>query len=107
MLVTEFGMTVVLHPTINSFEAVSIMALQSFRESNVLLPEFTTMLVRLGHQANAREPMLVTEFGISMLVRPEQSTNAPSPMLVTEFGMTILVRPEQEENALRPMLVTE
>ena len=53
MLVTEFGMTVVLHPTINLFEAVSIMALQSFRESNVLLPEFTTMLVRPEQSANA------------------------------------------------------
>ena len=33
MLVTELGMTVFLHPDINSFVAVSIIALQLLRES--------------------------------------------------------------------------
>lgn len=41
MLVTEFGMVVFLHPKINVFEAVSIMALQLFRESYILLSGFT------------------------------------------------------------------
>jgi hypothetical protein len=53
MVVTEFGMMVFLHPAINLLEAVSIMALQLFRESYMLLPDLTVMLVKPEQPENA------------------------------------------------------
>ena len=130
ILVTEFGMTVFLHPKINVLDVVSIMALQLLRESYMALVESTFMLVRPEQPEKAPLPILVTEFGMTMPVRPEQPEKACSPILVTEFGMTMLVRQEhpqkdplsilvtefgmtmsvrceQEVNALSPMVVTE
>ena len=70
MDVTDFEITVFLHPTINVLEAVSIMALQLPRESYLVLPLSTVRLVRPSQPENAEMPMEVTEFGISTLVRP-------------------------------------
>ena len=52
MLATEFGMVVFLHPAIKVLDAVSIMALQLLRESYLVLPDATEMLVRLEHSLN-------------------------------------------------------
>ena len=49
MLVTELGMTVFLHPDINLFVAVSIIALQFSRESYTEFSASTTMDVREEH----------------------------------------------------------
>ena len=70
--VTELGIIVFLHPLINVFVAVSIMALQFSRES-------------------------YTELSLStfMLVKPLQPPNAPRPISVTELGMVTLVKPLQ------------
>ena len=77
------------------FEAVSIIALQSFRESYILLPASTTMLVKLEHSMNTESPILVTLLGISMLVKLVQQENAYSPILVTLFPISMLVKLEQ------------
>ena len=47
MLVTLFGMVVFIHPAINVFVAVSIIALQLLRESYTMFPDSTIMEVRL------------------------------------------------------------
>jgi hypothetical protein len=49
ILVTLLGMTVLLHPRINVFVAVSMMALQLFRESYIVFPLSIVMEVRLLH----------------------------------------------------------
>ena len=49
MLVTLFGITVFLHPVIKVFVAVSIIALQLFLESYVLLLLSTVIDTRLSH----------------------------------------------------------
>ena len=46
MLVTEFGITVFLHPTINVFVFVFIIALQLSRESYFVFPDSTSIVVR-------------------------------------------------------------
>ena len=76
MEVTEFGITVFLHPDINVLEAVSIMALQSPRESYLVLPLSTVRFARPLQSENGFLPMEVTEFGIVTLVRPLQPLNA-------------------------------
>ena len=93
MLVTEFGITVFIHPTINVFVFVSIIALQLPRESYFGFPESTSIVVRPEQYQNASLPMLVTELGMVTLVRPEQPENALSLMLVTEFGITVFLHP--------------
>ena len=49
MEATELGMVVLLQPAINVLLAVSMMALQLLRESNVEFPLSTTILVRSVH----------------------------------------------------------
>ena len=97
-------MIVFLHPAINMFETFSIIALQLSRESYLVFPDSTTILIRPQYP-NALLPMLVTEFGMVTLPRPERK-NADLPMLVTEFGMVTLPR-LQSSNANWPMFVTE
>ena len=76
MLVTELGIVVDWHPAIRVLEAVSIIALQFSRESNVVLPLSTTIVVREEQPENTRFPMLVTELPRVMEVREEQPQNA-------------------------------
>ena len=111
MLVTLSGITVVMQPAINLFEAVSIMALQLLRLSYFLLPFDTMIEVKLLQYAKAplspkkSSSMLVTLLGIVIEVRPLQPSKAQDPMLVTLSGIVIEVRPMQSSNALFPMLV--
>ena len=70
IVVTELGITVLLHPAMSVFVEVSIMALHPPRESYVLFPLSTVMLVRLLQSENALIPIVVTELGMLMLVRP-------------------------------------
>lgn len=62
ILVTLFGIIVLLHPTINILVVVSIIALQLFLESYTLLPLSTSMLVKLLQLENAVCPILMTLF---------------------------------------------
>ena len=57
ILVTVFGIEVFLHPTIRQFEDVSIIALQFSRESKVVLPVSTEMLVSPIQPQNASKPI--------------------------------------------------
>ena len=86
MSVTVFGIIVFWQPISRVFEAVSIIALQLFRES------YTVFLLQ---PPKALEPMLVTLFGIMMEVSPLQLEKASLPMFVTPFGMETEVRPLQ------------
>ena len=74
--VTELGIIVFLHPLINLFVAVSIMALQFSRESYTELPLSTFILVKPLQLPNALLPIEVTELGMVMLVKPLQRLNA-------------------------------
>ena len=76
MLVTLLGIIVVLHPECSVFVAVSIIALQLFRESYTGFPSSTTIEVK-----------------------PEQLKKAPCPMLVTLLPIVTEVKPEQPEKA--------
>ena len=106
MLVTEFGITVLMHPAISVFVIVSIIALQLSRESYFVFPDSTSIVARLEQFSNTLPFILATEFGIETLVRSEQPENAELPMLVTELGMVTLVK-LQPRNAYSPMLVTK
>jgi len=107
MLVTLEGIIVFLHPATNVLVAVSMMALQLFRESYTLFAASTWMAVKLLQPQNAASPMLVTLEGMVMEVRPLQSWKALFPMLVTDFGMLMEVKPLQPQKAKFPMHVTE
>ena len=130
--VTEFGMIVVLHPAINSFVAVSIIALQLLRESYTVFPLSTIIDVRLLQLINGLSPFVfaisVTELGIvtvdilqlakalpsmrlmelgsSIDVRPVQSIKASYCISVTLLGKVMEVRPLRPSKAPYPMEVT-
>ena len=69
MEVTVLGMTVFLHPIINLFETVSMMALQSSLESKMVLPDSTIICSNAVHSRKALLPIEVTEFGMVIEVR--------------------------------------
>ena len=93
ILVTLSGITVEQHPTTNLFSALSIMALQSFRLSYVLLRGSTDISVSLPHLLKAPSPILVTPAGIMTLVRFSHPSNASSFMLTTLSGITAELHP--------------
>ena len=95
MLVTLLGIIVVLHPECSVFVAVSIIALQLFRESYTGFPSSTTIEVKPEQPLKALSPMLVTLLGIVTEVKPEQKKKAALPMLVTLLGIVTEVKPEQ------------
>ena len=69
MLVTLFGIIVIEHPAIKELLLVSIIALQSFRESYWLLPSATIIEVRPLHAAKAPDSILVMLLGMVIEVR--------------------------------------
>ena len=91
--IIELDITVFLHPTINLFVVVSMMALQLSLESYILLPSSTAKLVMLGQRVKAPTSISVTEFGIMTDVSSAQLLNADRPIEVTEFGITVLLQP--------------
>ena len=70
--VTELGIIVFLHPLINVFVAVLIMALQFSRESYTELPLSTFMLVKPLQLPNAPWRIEVTELPMVTLAKPLQ-----------------------------------
>ncbi len=91
--VTPSGITVVLHPLINSLAEVFIIALQDSLESYTGLPSSTIIDVKPAHQENAPSPIDVTELGMMMNVKPEQPEKAEPPIDVTPSGITVLLHP--------------
>ena len=91
--VTELGIIVFLHPLINVFVAVSIMALQFSRESYTELPQSTIKLHKPLQPPNALSPIEVTELGMVTLVKPLQYWNAYLPIEVTDLGMIVFLHP--------------
>ena len=91
MLVTELGIIVFILPATSIFVSVSMMALQSSRESYFAFPLSTVIEVR-SQPENALFPMLFTELGIVKEVRPLQPEKALSPIETTEFGIAIADR---------------
>ena len=97
--VTLLGMIVDLQPAIRVFVAVSIMALHPSRESYILLPPSTSMLVKLLQPEKVHLPIDVTLLGIVILVKLLQPEKAQVPIDVTLFGMVTLVKLLQPEKA--------
>ena len=93
MCVTLLGITVAAQPVINVLDAVSMIALQLLRESNIGLPFSTMMEVKLIQPENGPSPRLVTLFGIVMAVRLEHPKKALSPMPVTLLGIIVDEQP--------------
>ena len=71
-LVTVEGILVFLHPTTIIFFSVSIIALQSSRESKVVLFSSTRIEEREGQPPKQISPKLVTDSGIVMDASNEQ-----------------------------------
>jgi hypothetical protein len=76
MDVTELGITELLNPATSVLEAVSMIALQLSRESNVVFSLSTVTLVTPLQPAKAWRPIVFTELGIAKLVSPVQYINA-------------------------------
>ena len=69
MVVTLLGITVFLQPAIKVFVAVSIMALQSLRESYFAFSDSTIMEERLEQPSTTRTSIVFTLLGIFIEVR--------------------------------------
>jgi len=106
MLVTEFGIIVVLQPCIKVFVAVSIIALQLSLLSNIVFPVSTVIFTKLLHFINAASPIPNTDLGILILVKLLQLANERPPINFTEFPIVILVNHEPLINAYSPIIVT-
>lgn len=87
MAVTVLGIVVLLHPKMSLLVAVSIMALQLFLLSYVVLLASTVMDVNPLQYKKIFPSILVTEEGMVMDVRLWQLRKALCPMLVTELGI--------------------
>jgi hypothetical protein len=80
MVTISEGIFVVLQPVINIFDAVSIMALQSFRESKNEFPCATETVVMALLPENALTPISVTLAGMHTDWTFELFSNAHAPM---------------------------
>ena len=86
-------------PLIKVLDAVSIMALQLFRESYIGLSSITVKDNNPVHPENAEFPMVVTLLGMVNEARLLQPENAEFPILITLLGMVNearLLQPEKE-----------
>ena len=106
-LVTEDGIVDIEQALTNVFVAVSIMALQLSRESNVLLPLSTLISVKLSQLLKRHPPICLTDAGMINEVIPVHPEKAFKPILITELGIVTEVKPLQLWNASEPISVTE
>jgi len=104
---TESGMTVFAHPAIIEFVAVSIIALQLFRESYMGLSGKTTIFSNLVQCEKELLPTFIIYFEITISCNDEQPVKAKSSIVVTESGMAICCKDEQPLKELLPIFVTE
>ena len=104
ILVTLLGITVVLHPEINVFVAVSIIQLLPFPELYLVFA-LSTMIVEIELQPrNGFVPILITLDGMLTLLKLQRS-NALFPICVTLLKMFMLVNP-LPSNAQFPIIFT-
>ena len=87
--VTLWGIIVLGQPATNLFVAVSIIPLQSLRESYVVLPSSTFIDFKLLHTPKAYHPILVTLLGIMIEVKFSWFAKAYSYILVTPLGIIV------------------
>ena len=92
-------MTVFLQPVIRVFVSVTIIALQSPRESYFGFPFSTIKLVKLVQPLKAALPIEVTELGIVTDVKPVQPEKASKSINLTELPMVTEVKPVQPMKA--------
>jgi hypothetical protein len=92
--VTLAGITVFLHPCINVLLAVSIIALQLFRESYFVFPLSTWIDSKLEQLEKEALPIYSTLAGMLMEVRLAISVKALSPMEVTLAGINVFLHPD-------------
>ena len=86
---------VVLHPKINVFVAVSMMALQPSLLSYTVFPSSTVMLAKESHEEKASSPMLVTPLGMVMLFNSPHRQKASFLISVKLSGNSTLTTLEQ------------
>ena len=87
--VTVLGIVVFLQPIIKVFVEVSIIALQSFRESYLGFPLSTVIADKLSQARNGCIPIFVTDLGILMEGNTEQPVKDVLAILVTVLGIII------------------
>jgi hypothetical protein len=106
--VTLLGITVFLQPKIRVLVSVSIIALQSLRESYFGLLWSTTIDEILLHFKNAPLPIDVKLIGTTMNAKLVQSPKAETPIDVTLLGIlmdVILVQPEKTKSFIDDILL--
>jgi hypothetical protein len=104
ILDTLSGMVVEEQPCIKVLLLVSTIALHPLRESYMLLPSSTIMVVRLLQRWKTPSPILDTLLGIVMMVRMLQPSKAESPIVVTFSGRVMAVRLLHSQKAPALML---
>ena len=107
IVVTVSGIIVLLQPAISALVFFSIIALQLFLESYVLLFESTANFVSFEQLEKLEKPLPIslTELGMKTDLIPVQPLKAPKPMETTEFGIVTDVNPEQSAKAASPIAV--
>ena len=80
-----------------------MIALHPLRESYIVFPLSTLIVIRPLHILKAELAILVTELGIMMEIRPIQRENACLPIFVTELGIVIEKSPLHPSNAALPI----
>ena len=94
-LVTEVGITVLVHAHIIVLLSVFMIALQFSLESYTGFFSSTVICTREEQPPKQYSPKLVTEDGIVMDVKEEQNPKHQFPKLVTEDGIVMDVKEEQ------------
>lgn len=107
IVVTVSGIMVLLQPAISVLVAFSIIALQLFLESYVLLFESTAKFVSFEQLEKTPLSISLTEFGMKTVLIPEQPMKAIQPMETTEIGIVTDDNPEQPAKAPLPIAVIE
>ena len=91
ILVTLSGIVLLLQPLINLLLDVSMMALQSLRESYLLLLSLTTIFSIASHPSIAFNEILSTPLPMYKLAKFTQSLKHESLIILTLSDIAILV----------------
>ena len=81
------GIIVSLHPKTNVLVAVTMIALQLSRESNIGFPRSTTKELSCSHNSKLFFSITVTLFGMNNDVSSSHPFMASKPMFVTKSGI--------------------
>ena len=97
---------VALQPDINVLVFVSIMALQSSRESYTAFPLSTFKTSKFEHPEKGECPIFSTVSGITILVKDVQPLKASAPISIRPCGKTISLRFVHPEKASKSIFLT-